>query len=140
MSLTGCGDNQDPSGSLALWQKISELQYQNFVRAPGYETRQPSVAPHGDQVDIYINSIVDDALKAGTPITSWPTGSLIIKDGFKDDGEQELVAVMEKQETGWYWAEYFDLENGEAQFSGSPDACTGCHSSGADFVRAFGFP
>jgi len=138
--LVGCAGNQDPEGAIRLWDQIQALDYRNFERAPGYETRQISHAPHSDQVDIYINPVVSDALSAGLPITEWPVGSLIIKDGFRDDGSQELVAVMEKRETGWYWAEYFDLETGEPSFSGAPSICTGCHSSGADFVRAFAFP
>ena len=29
---------------------------------------------------------------------------------------------------------------GSSDYSGEPDICTGCHQSGADYVRAFGFP
>ncbi len=70
-------------------------------------------------------------------LSEWPLGSWIIKDGYDGD-TLELVATMEKREAGWFWAEY-DAE-GSAAYSGSPAVCTDCHSSGADYVRAFGFP
>ena len=138
--IVGCGDNQDPEGALELWNQLQKLDYRNFARAPGYPSRQKSNAPHGDKVDIYVNPVLDDALNSGGSLSEWPVGSLIIKDGFDDDGDHELVAVMEKRDSGWYWAEYFDFETGEARFSGKPDLCLGCHKSGADYIRAFGFP
>jgi len=137
MGALGCGDNQDPAGAEALWNALQQTDYRSWERAPGYETRMPSGAPHGDSVDIYINGTLADALAKGEPLEAWPNGSLIVKDGF-DDGDLDLVAVMEKRLTGWYWAEYAD--DGEALYSGEPDLCIDCHRSGADFVRAFGFP
>lgn len=134
---TGCGDNQQPEAAIALYERIQQEGYQSFARAPGYETRKPSDAPHSDRVDIFINPVVADALSADEPLTNWPEGSLIVKDGYTDDGERELVAVMDKRSDGWFYAEYFD---GDAKFSGKPDVCTDCHKSGADFVLAFGFP
>ena len=132
-----CGDNQDPEGARALWQSIHAQDYRAFQRAPGYETKRDSNAPHRDQVLIYINQRVADALSAGPTIDAWPEGSLIVKEGF-DGSDLELVAVMEKRSTGWYWAEYD--ASGDPSYSGAPQLCTDCHRSGADYVRAFGFP
>ena len=135
----GCGDNQQPAEARALWDQIHSPDYRTFPRAPGYETRRNAESPHSDKVDIYINDIMNDAIQAGETITEWPLGSLVVKDGWKDNGDLELVAVMEKRENGWFYAEYFDFD-GEADYSGQPDVCTGCHKSGADYIRAFGFP
>jgi hypothetical protein len=135
--LAGCGDNQDPAGAQALWQSIHDQDYRSFARAPGYEALRDSNAPHGDRVIIYINALLAQTLAARQPIEAWPEGSLIVKDGF-DGSDLELVAVMEKRAAGWYWAEY--AADGDASYSGSPDLCTSCHSSGDDYVRAFGFP
>jgi hypothetical protein len=137
LAAAGCGDDQDPDGAQELWTRIHDQGYQSWARAPGYESRRPTSAPHGDEVDIYINPTVQGILDAGEPITSWPVGSLIAKDGF-EGGELSIVAAMEKRDGGWFWAEW-DAE-GDASYSGNPDTCTGCHSSGADMVRAFGFP
>jgi hypothetical protein len=140
--LLGCGSddekNQDPAGANELLSRIQAENYRGWARAPGYEQRMQSAAPHGSEVDIYVNPTLSEAL-AGPAIDSWPEGSTIAKDGWKSDGETlHIVAVMEKRTDGWFWAEYDGA--GEPLYSGSPDICTGCHASGADYVRAFGFP
>lgn len=137
LTAVGCGDNQDPDGARTLWNRVQALQYRGWERAPGYESRRDSNAPHSDAVEIFVNDIVRGALASKEPISKWPVGSLIVKDGW-DGAELELVAVMEKRAAGWYWAEY-DAQ-GDAAYSGAPELCTSCHSTGADFVRAFPFP
>ena len=136
-ALAGCGDNQDPAGADAFWSAIHAAEYTSFAHAPGYATRQPTNAPHGDEVLIYVNETVAAALSGGKPLTTWPEGSLIVKDGY-DEGEVTVVAAMEKRADGWYWAEW--EADGTAKYSGNPDTCTGCHESGGDFVRAFPLP
>ncbi len=135
----GCGeddDNTDPDGAKKLYEQIVADKYTEWDRAPGYEMREKSGAPHGGEVDIYVNDTVAAAL-AGDKISSWPVGSIIAKDGF-DGGKLSLVAIMEKRKGGWYWAELDG--SGGVLFSGEPSVCTDCHGSGADSVRAFGFP
>lgn len=134
---TACGDNQDDAGARALLQKIRADHYTTWDRAPGYETRRPTGAPHSKFVDIYVNDRVAEALALGEPLTAWPVGSIVAKDGF-DDGGFELIAVMEKRTDGWFWAEYDD--DGDPDFSGRPDICIDCHRSGSDYVRAFRLP
>ena len=137
---TGCGDNQQPEEAQQMWERLQMLDYANsFERAPGYETRMASGAPHGDQVDIYISEVLAAALGSGEAMTEWPLGSLIVKDGFDSDGGFELVAAMEKREDGWFYVEYTD-RSGDALFSGQPSVCTDCHAAGDDFIRAFDFP
>jgi len=136
LGAVGCGDNQDPDGARALWERIHALDYRTWERAPGYASRRLSDAPHSDAVEIFVNEVVSDALRADSPLTSWPVGALIVKDGW-DGADLELLAVMLKRADGWYWAEY-DAD-GSAAFSGAPSLCIGCHKSGDDFVRAFAF-
>jgi len=130
--------NQDEAGALALWEEVHEDDYQAWQRAPGYPTRTPSSAPHGDMVDIYVNDVLAEALASGEELTEWPSGSVIVKDGFNGESPY-LVAIMEKRDDGWFWAEYA-AGDGEVKYSGSPRICTKCHDAGADYVRAFGFP
>ena len=135
--VAACGDDQDPEGAQELWDRIHAADYRSWARAPGYESRVASNAPHGDMVDIYVNDVIADALAAGKPLGAWPEGAQIVKDGW--DGEElELVAAMEKGAHGWFWAEY-DGE-GDPSYSGKPDLCTDCHRSGSDYVRAFALP
>lgn len=134
--VAGCR-NQDEGGAEALWDDFQAADYRTWERAPGFPGLTPSGASHGDEVEIFINDVLVDALAAGEPLKRWPDGALIVKDGFRG-GEPHLVAAMEKRGDEWFWAEY--EPDGEVLFSGSPGVCTRCHDAGADYVRAFGFP
>jgi len=133
--VAGCGDDQAPEEAAALLTRIRADDYRAWDRAPGYETRRSSSSPHSEEVDIYIDPTIAGALTAES-LDEWPLGSLIVKDGF-DGGDLELIAVMEKREDGWFWAEYFD---GESKYSGKPDVCLDCHDAGNDYVLAFDLP
>lgn len=136
--VASCRQNDDPEGAEDLLQRVSADDYRSWVRAPGYESRTPSDAPHSDEVEIFVNETVVGALAAAPGASEWPVGSIIVKDGYTEAGELELTAIMEKREDGWYWAEY-DAD-GKALYSGAPSICTDCHGSGSDFVRAFSLP
>lgn len=133
--LAGCR-NQDPAGAEALWDEIHAADYRSWQRAPGYPERAPS-SVHGREMDIFVNDVVSDAVAAGEPLSAWPEGALIVKDGY-DKGALTLLAVMEKREGGWFWAEY--QETGEVIESGQPRNCVKCHDAGDDYVRAFKLP
>ncbi len=133
----GCGDNQDDEGARDLLARVKADHYRTWDRAPGYEQRRESNAPHSEAVDIYVNDIVAEVLALGEHDGTWPVGAIIAKDGF-DGSDLELTALMEKRSDGWYWAEYDD--DGDPDYSGRPDICIDCHQSGSDFVRAFRLP
>lgn len=140
LALAGCGDNQDPAGADALWQKIHDENYRGFARAPGWETRKPTGAPHSKQVDIYVNKVIADALAAKKKLAVWPVGALVVKDGFTNDGDLAIVAVEEKRADGWFFAEYNDVAAGKAKYSGQPSICLGCHTDANDHINAFALP
>lgn len=132
----GCGDDQDPAGAQELWDRVHAENYRTWQRAPGFEARRDSNAPHGGASEIFLNPTMAEAVAAG--VTTFPVGALIVKDGYdglESDATHKLVAAMEKREAGWYWAEWDSDSGGEATYSGSPSICTGCHESGKDFVR-----
>jgi hypothetical protein len=133
-----CRSNGEPDDAIALLAKVKEDGYTTWTRAPGYEKRRPTDAPHSDNVEIFVNPVVADILANKTKIAAWPDGSVIVKDGYDDEGVYEMTSILEKRGTEWFWAEYD--EDGEPVYSGSPGLCRACHESGADFVRAFGFP
>jgi Cytochrome P460 len=132
-----CGDNQDDAGARELLARVRADGYRDWDRAPGYEARRRTNAPHGNDVDIYVNDIVAEVLALGEHDGSWPEGSIIVKDGW-DGSHLELIALMEKRPNGWFWAEYDD--DGDPDYSGKPDVCLDCHNSGSDYVRAFILP
>jgi len=135
--LAACGDNQDDSGARELLSRVRADQYRTWDRAPGWETRRDSSAPHSEQVDIYVNDRVAEVLALAEPLEGWPEDSIIVKDGF-DGSDLEIIAIMEKRSSGWFWAEY-DSE-GDPDYSGQPAICIDCHQSGSDDVRAFRLP
>jgi hypothetical protein len=134
--LAGCR-NMDEAGAEALWDEVHAAEYRAWERAPGWPERVPSGAPHGEDVDIYVNDVVVEALASETALTEWPVGSIIVKDGWVGE-DLKLVAIMEKREGEWFFAEYG--AEGSVDFSGQPGICTRCHDAGADYVRAFGLP
>lgn len=140
LALSACGgedENQDAAGARELLARVSAENYREWPRAPGWEARKPSSAPHGAEVDIYVNDRVAAVLAAGEPLEAWPEGSTIVKDGWQG-AQLKLIAIVDKRSDGWYWAEYD--AGGEPMYSGRPNTCTSCHSSGSDGVRAFSLP
>jgi len=135
--VAACGDNQDDAGARKLLSDAQSDGYRSWERAPGWPARTTSSAPHGDEVDIYVNDVVAAALTAGEPLSTWPLGSVIAKDGW-DGAELTHIAMMEKRKDGWFWAE-FDGD-GDPSYSGHPDLCIDCHTRGSDSVRAFKLP
>lgn len=144
LMVTGCGQKETPQDrelkdAEMLWQMAQDETYQEWSRAPGYETRQPAKGPHGQEVDIYVNEILDNVLKTGGTVTAWPAGSIIIKDAFINSNIDSVV-IMEKLENGnWYYVKY--SPDGTPGAAGENfEMCMNCHKPGADSVLAFGFP
>jgi len=141
VAVAGCAQNDDPEGAKQLYAKINEgAGFRSWRRAPGFPARKPSFTAHSDAVEIFVSPQVSAALDGPTPITSWPDGSIIVKEGFTGD-TRKLVAVMEKRAGGWYWAEYDG--DGDALYSGEPKVCVDCHDnrqSYSDWVYSFELP
>jgi hypothetical protein len=98
-SLVACGDNQDDAGARDLLARVRADQYRIWDRAPGFEQRKSSNAPHSDAVDIYVNDIVAEVLALREHDGKWPLGAIIVKDGFAGS-DLELTAIMEKRADG----------------------------------------
>ena len=139
--LTACGsddDAVDATGGSELLQRVQDEDYRNWRRAPGWESRLPSVASgHGGQLDIYVNDRVGAFLQNRGQVSAFPVGSTIVKDVW-NGSELHAIAIMDKRDDGWYWAEF----NGASDVSaaGHPVGCLNCHRGGVDYVRAFTLP
>jgi hypothetical protein len=142
--LAACGQDDDPEGARVLWEKINAAPgFQSWQRAPGFATRKPSFTLHSREVEIFVNDKVSATLTTRTelPVTEWPVGSIIVKEGYSGNTRSQ-VAVMEKRDNGWFWAEYFS-DDGVAKYSGQPTICTDCHDNRRDYsdwVYAFELP
>ena len=51
VALAACGQDEDPEGARALWEKINAAPgFRGWRRAPGYPTRMPSFTAHSKAV------------------------------------------------------------------------------------------
>jgi hypothetical protein len=131
VSASACGGEEiDEAGAARLWQRIHDEDYRAWARAPGWESRQPTVSAHGHTADIFVNGAVASAVE--TPnLSEWPVDAVFVKDSYRDDS-LVLIAAMEKRAGGWFFAEWDD--EGEVNFGGSPSVCLDCHGAARDFV------
>lgn len=139
--LLSCGnDDQDPEGAAILLATIRSEEYQTkYFRPAGFETKKPTTAPHGDEVEIFYNKEVENMFASNIKAAQWPAGAIIVKNGY-EEGQLATISAMLKRDDGWFWAEW-DASNDESLASGKPDLCTECHAEGgSDFVRAFKLP
>ncbi len=139
-----------PTGKEELFKFLTDGKYKEF---PAKESaKHPSAGPHsitgtfGMPVQAYLNSIMDDSLKAGNK--SHPEGAGIVKEMFSKDGDLQGWAVSLKTQkdsdggNGWFWYEVTSTKDSSALVAhGNGVAlCAGCHSSSkSDFVLT-GFP
>jgi hypothetical protein len=134
--LGACGEDVDEEGARLLWEKIHAQGYAEWQRAPGYDEAQPTIRAHGQTALVYLNDVMAEAV-AGPSIDAWPEGALLVKDSFDGD-TLKLVAAMEKQSTGWYFAEW--TPSGDVKYAGEPEVCLNCHAAGGDKVLAVALP
>lgn len=97
--------------------------YTDWPRMPGFEYTRPSEAPHGLEVDIYINATLDEAVRGGAE-PPWPVGSLAVKRGYVDEVPW-LTAIMERRADGWFFAQF--TADGRLLTAGTDVMCQDCH-------------
>ncbi len=134
----------DDAGAEALFDQLQSDDFRNaYGRAPGWEEpRAPRAGgPHGSFVDIYINQVMVDAIQDAIPLTAWPEGSIVVKEGWAtaDAVDAEFLVAMKRGRDGWFWAEW--RGDGSLVVAGDDaPACVKCHDTGEDQVRAFPLP
>lgn len=133
-----------PAGEIA---DTSEAGFLAFMKAGSYREwsdKQPSpidsVPAHSAKTQTFFNVTAATAATAGqNPL---PKGSIVIKDIFESDGVTlKAQAAMAKIADGtggdtWVWYEVFLPEYNNTFYGKGLSSCTGCHSSGSDFVRS----
>jgi hypothetical protein len=111
-----------------LFDELKATDYTKWAPAPGNESRVAAKGPHGDEVQILLGPIAREGLESGGD--SWPLGSIIAKDIFRD-GELVQIAAMKKTAEGWYWGEW-DAQGDRIAEGLAVEPCEGCHASGTD--------
>ncbi|MBS2020099.1 MAG: hypothetical protein JST00_44980 [Deltaproteobacteria bacterium] len=115
------------------------LQKKEYETWPKESAPHASTGPHGQSVQTYLNPKLDASMKGSA---EHPVGAAAVKT-FNANGKVTGWAAMVKTAAasdggkGWYWYEVFDTAPGASPIAGQGlGTCTGCHSSGKDFVRA----
>ncbi|MCB9780912.1 MAG: cytochrome P460 family protein [Alphaproteobacteria bacterium] len=153
-SLVGCGDKDGDTGvgddgdskddanlatAQALWTEIDG--YEGWSQTADWIGIQPSVdGTHGDYVQIWANTTAYGTITGGGG-GDMPDGAVLVKEGYDDETGSTLtgITVMKKVDGfdadngDWFWAKY--QADGTIELYGSVSGCSGCHSSGQDYVQ-----
>lgn len=132
--LTGCFDRsaeaEADAEARALRQSLVD-EYAEWPRMPGFEYTRASMGPHGLEVDIFINGILDEAAR-GDAAPPWPVGSQAVKMSYVDDTPW-VLSMMEKRADGWFFAQFTaDGRLIEAGSTASDAMCLECHTTERD--------
>jgi hypothetical protein len=126
-----------PASPDALFDFLAAGEYLGFEVESGVHV---SAGPHGSGVRTFLSADLAASLAAGN--SEHPIGAAAIKELYGSDGETVTGwAAMVKVEAGssgssWYFYEVFSTTDGSSPIGGvGSSICTGCHSSGADFIR-----
>lgn len=131
----GSNDTVPTDSSLFAW--LVAGKYKSFKAESQIHA---SVAVHSANARVFINSIADQAMAAGG--ANHPTGSALVKELYTANNTLRGWAVMVKTNgsassgQNWFWYEILSTTSGASPVANSNGAsiCTGCHTSGKDYV------
>ncbi|MGE0440452.1 MAG: hypothetical protein AB7L66_16005 [Gemmatimonadales bacterium] len=128
-----------PTAPAELFDWLERGEYRGYARE---SAAHPSAGPHPVEVLTYLNAPLDSSVRAGR--ARHPIGATAVKELFRDGtlrGWAVMIKVREDRTDGraWYWYEVTGRDPGrrtDPDFAGvGLGSCTGCHSSGSDFLR-----
>ena len=125
-----------PTESDALFAWLQTSPYSGWTSESAIHA---SAGPHFGDVLTYVNATLEASLSADA--TEHPVGSASVKELYGDDDVLDGWAAMVKVAAGtgeesWYWYETTNLDQNSPIAEGIGNGvCTGCHSSGVDYVR-----
>jgi hypothetical protein len=126
-----CDIPVDNLSAMKAW--VEEEQYLDWPSEPA---PHDSAGPHFGNVRTWISPELEESLLGGEDLH--PLCSATVKELYgSGTSRRGWAASVKVSDTGtssnWYWFEVYD---GETLAAGTDiDLCTGCHSSGPDFVR-----
>lgn len=119
------------SAEKLLVRITKEESYKDYSNWPSYTGMRPGKAPHGPFHQIYINSVIKDALPLKNRTV--PDGGIVVKEAYDTDKELSTIAIMIKvknydpENRDWF---YLDLDpKGKILFSGKEAVCIKCHKA-----------
>jgi hypothetical protein len=138
------GATPAPQPDNELLMQVQAAKFGEWARPAGYDGARPTNSPHGPVVEVFMNAVVERAVANadGLGLAAWPEDATVVLVGHAGvmDTAATQIAVMQKRHGTWYWEQYQADDLEQPRFSGRPDICLGCHSSGQDFIRSFALP
>lgn len=138
LALVGCGAESGEASADRTAQALLDAvrdDYAGWPTMPGFEARQASASPHGNAVEIYINTVLDEALAAAIEAEGhdasgpWPVDSMVVKLGY--DGDTLITrSLLHKTPDGWFYA-LFRADDAIVA-AGREIHCLDCHVDGRD--------
>ena len=124
--------------SVRLFKWLQQKNYRSF-KAESRVHESAAAAAHGD-VRAFVNDKLAASMSAGND--KHPIGSFAAKELYKDGTHIGWATMLKVKEdngdgSGWYWYENLSTTDPSKPVAAGLGAklCTGCHSSGMDFVR-----
>jgi hypothetical protein len=110
-----------------LWQRMQG--YTSWSQLEGWEGVVVSIdGTHGDFVQVWMNDV------AAADPKNLPVGSIVVKEGYRDEAGQKLnaITVMERRAAGydpehgdWFWGRF--EKDGTPTHAGGASLCIDCH-------------
>ena len=129
-----------PAGDPAAFNAwLQKKEYQAWPKESASRAFTTGAGGHSGTVRAYLNPTLDASMKAGNAVH--PMGSAAVKEFLQGESLTGWAAYVKTQDksgggAGWYWYEVFSVTPGASSIGGQGSAtCTGCHSTGKDFVR-----
>lgn len=126
----------DPAAMNAWLQK---KEYQAWPKDSAPRPFEPGAGGHSGSVRTYLSPTLDASMKGSG--AEHPKGVAAVKEFLSGDQLTGWAAMVKTEDAsdggkGWYWYEVFDVSPGASAIGGQGSStCTGCHSTGRDFVR-----
>lgn len=126
----------DPA-AINVW--LQKKEYKTWAAESKSRPFTPGAGGHSGNVRTFLGPKLDASMKAGN--AQHPVGAAAVKEFLQGDTITGWAAYVKTDADsnggkGWYWYEVFSATPGASSIGGQGSAtCTGCHSSGKDYVR-----
>lgn len=129
-----------PHGDPAAFNAwLQRREYEAWPKESAPRAFTPGAGGHSGSVRTYLNPTLDASMRAGS--AEHPKGAASVKELYDGATLTGWAAYVKTEDasasgSGFYWYEAFGTSPDARSIAGQGSAvCTGCHSSGKDFVR-----
>jgi hypothetical protein len=129
------GAQRPDTNASSVFEHLRTANYQETWQLwPDKGKLYQGAEPHGMLLTTYLNDVAMSALSGDA--SSFPDGSIIVKENYTPDGVLDATTVMYKvagynaEHNDWFWAKV--LADGTVDAEGQVEGCQACHMSKRD--------